>query len=106
MRTNLKLFTFVVFFIPSLAQAALPPAAESMRRLKTIAESHLVFEKIGSADLVTGINQTKEGYVVTTNRCRLKVYLRETNLKDIDPGMIGPPKLDVEIGEMKCQKRR
>lgn len=106
MRDYLKLTACIIFIFPTLALAALPPGAESLRRIKTVAESPAVFDKVGSADYVTGITQTKEGYVVTTNRCKLYVSIHETNLKDIDPGMIGPPKLDVVIGEMKCQKRR
>lgn len=106
MRVYLKLTAYIISIIPSLTLAALPPGAESLRRIKTVVESPAVFDKVGSADFVTGVTQTKEGYVVTTNRCKLYVSLRETNLKDIDPGMIGPPKLDVVVGEMKCQKKR
>ncbi len=100
-----KLIICIVSIIPTLSLAALPPAAESLRRIKTIAESPLVFEKIGSAALVTGIHETDGGYIVTTNQCELKVSIKTTNLNDIEPGMIGPPKLEVVVGEMRCEKQ-
>lgn len=97
---------FMLFLLPSLAWAVLPPSAESLRRLKTIAESPAVYEKISVTDKVIGITETKEGYVVTTNRCRLFVSIQETDLKQMEPNLVGPPKLDVVIGDMKCQKGR
>ena len=106
MRIDSKLFAYIILMIPSVTMAALPPSAESLRRIKAVAESPAVFERIGSSDLVTGISQTKEGYVVMTNRCKLRVSIQETKLSEMDPGLVGPPKLDVVVGELKCQRRR
>lgn len=97
---------FMLCLFPSLAFAVLAPSAESLRRLKTIAESPAVFERISVSDKVIGITETKEGYVVTTNRCRLYVTIQETDLSQMEPHLVGPPKLDVVVGEMKCQKSR
>lgn len=96
----------IFLLLPSLVLAALPPSAESLRRLKAIAESPAVFERISTTDKVVGISETKEGYVVTTNRCRLQVTIQETDLSQMEPNLVGPPKLDVVIGDMKCQKGR
>lgn len=96
----------IFLWLPSIALAVLSPSAESLRRLKTIVESPAVFEKINAADKVIGISEAKEGYVVTTNQCRLYVTIQETDLSQMEPHLVGPLKLDVVIGEMKCQKGR
>lgn len=102
MRLSTKLISFLVFVSPVISYAALPPAAESLRKLKAVAESPALYERLGSSDQVTGITVAKEGYLVTTNRCRIRASIKETNLNEIDPGLIGPPKLEVIIGEVKC----
>jgi hypothetical protein len=99
-----RLILLCSLMLPIVSWSALPPSAESMRKIKAIAESPAVFEKLSVNDHVTGINEKETGYVVTTDRCKLYVTIQETDLSQIEPNLVGPPKLEVVLGDMKCQK--
>lgn len=95
-----------VVLIPLQVMAALPPGAESLRRIKAIAESPEVFDRIGSADWVTGIKEGKDShYIVTTKRCTLNVQINTTPLSQEEPKLVGPDKLQVVVGSIKCSRR-
>lgn len=106
MKRILTIITTSLIVIPTVGWGALPPAAESLRKIKTIAESPVIFEKLNAADQVTGITQTKEGYTVTTEHCKLHVQLQATDLSQLEPTMVGPAKLEVLVTDIKCQKPR
>ena len=99
-----NLIVLGVCFLPSLGFSALPPSAESLRHFKAIVESPAVFEKMNVSDQVVSIHKRKEDYLLMTKNCKIYINVRETDLNQIEPNLIGPPKLDVVITDMKCQK--
>jgi hypothetical protein len=86
-----------------LANAALPPTAESMRRIKTIMDSKEVYDTLGGAKWIQSITQDNDDYVIKTEKCSLKVSLQSTPLSEQQPHMVGPPLLTVKVGKMECK---
>jgi hypothetical protein len=95
-----KGFLLALLFINSAAMAALPPTAESMRRIKAVMDSHDVYDKLGAVNWITSIKEIKDGYELSSEKCTLKVILEEEEPKD---KMIGPLPLKVKVGEMSCK---
>ncbi len=91
----------VLLFFSQAAMAALPPTAESMRRIKAVMDSHEVYDKLGSVNWIKSVTQTKDGYLLKSDKCSLEVTV--TNGPQDPPGLIGPLPLVVKIGKMDCK---
>lgn len=94
-------YLLLVLLFSSMAKAALPPTAESMRRIKAIMDSHEVYDKLGSVNWITSVTETKEGYVLRSEKCTLAVHV-ETKAQ-AEPHLIGPLPLVVKVGELRCK---
>jgi hypothetical protein len=91
---------FLVLLSTQVAQAALPPTAESMRRIKAVMDSHEVYDKLGSVNWIKSVTETKEGYVLKSDKCSLDV----TVMNGENPsGLIGPLPLVVQVGKLACK---
>ncbi len=98
-----KLSVYSLLFLTTTAFAALPPAAESLRRLKVIIESKEVYEQLDSADWVKSITQTTDdGYMLETNKCQLMVNVSSMDKQPSHPRLIGPRPLKVNIQKKEC----
>lgn len=97
-----KLAVISLALIANTAMAALPPAAESLRRLKVIIESKEVYEQLGSKDWVKSIAQTDQGYVLQTQKCQLLVEVVPMDKQPSHPRLIGPLPLMVKIQKKEC----
>lgn len=103
MKTNRLWSLFCLLLLTNNAFAALPPAAESLRRLKVIIESKEVYEQLDSADWVKSITQTTEdGYTLKTNKCELLVNVSSMDKQPSHPRLIGPRPLMVNIQKKEC----
>lgn len=91
-----------LLLISNTLLAALPPAAESLRRLKVIIESKEVYEQLESADWVKAITQTEKGYVLQTQKCQLFVDVVPMEKQPSHPRLIGPLPLMVKIQNKEC----
>lgn len=91
-----------LLLISNTLLAALPPAAESLRRLKFIIESKEVYEQLESADWVKSISQTEQGYVLLTQKCQLFVEVVPIEKQPSHPRLIGPLPLMVKIQKKEC----
>jgi hypothetical protein len=94
-----KLIAIVLVSLSIAAQAALPPFAESARRIKTVLESRQLSEELGIGSTITAINATASGYLVRANRCGVEVavWCGETA-----PGIVGPCPLELRVGSKVC----
>lgn len=97
---NLALLSLAL--MANTVMAALPPTAESLRRLKVIIESKEVYEQLGSADWVKSISQTEQGYILQTQKCQLLVEVLPMDKKPSHPRLIGPLPLMVKIQKKEC----
>ncbi len=97
-----SLLVLALALLASSAQAALPPGAESLRRIAAISSSAEVFKKIGSGGWVSQI-KTEDGtnYIVISRDCALNVKVEVRN-KD---GIVGPGELVVIPGQVNCLPR-
>jgi len=93
---------FSLLLLTHTAFAALPPAAESLRRLKVVIESKEVYEQLDSADWVKSITQTENGYVIQTNKCQLFVNVSSIDKQPSHPRLMGPRPLMVNIEKKEC----
>ncbi len=91
---------FLLLLVNTSAMAALPPTAESMRRIKAVMDSHDVYDKLGAVNWITSLKETKDGYELSSEKCTLSVTLVEL---EPETKIIGPRPLKVNVGEMKCQ---
>lgn len=81
------------------AHAALPPTAESLRRLRAVIDSAEVQGKLGTAQWVSSIQENGNGaYTVITNECALEV--RVEPIRTNPPQMV--PELRVIVGQANC----
>jgi len=88
-----------IFLCSALAQAALPPAAESMRRIGAIAKSREVFNALGSASWVKSISDNNNGtYTVMAGDCALLVRVEAVQTNP--PQMV--PALNVVVEQVNC----
>lgn len=97
--TMKNLFILVSLFMAMSASAALPPTAESLRRLKTITTSSEVFDAFGASQWVKSIQENEDGsYTVISDKCALSVNVQaiQTN----PPQMV--PELKVIVGMLVC----
>lgn len=84
------------------AEAALPPGAESLRRIAAIAQSPAVFKAIGNTGWISSIVDNNDGtYTVTSSSCVLYVKVEVKS----ERGLIGPGKLVIIPGAMTCLPR-
>jgi hypothetical protein len=60
-----------------------------------------VYDKLGSVNWIKSITETKDGYVLQSDKCSLQVKVE--NLSQTEPHLIGPLPLAVTVGEMHCQ---
>lgn len=82
------------------AQAALPPGAESLRRIAAVAQSPEVFQKIGLMGWVNSITENpNHSYIVATEKCRLLVTVDAVPMDH--PG-VNP--LKVNPGVLTCRR--
>ncbi len=91
----------LIGLLASQAWGALPPTAESLRRLQAITASHEVYTKLGSVNWIESITQVKEGYLLKSEKCTLMVEVK-TAFNHF-PGKVGPLPLEVIVGELKCK---
>jgi hypothetical protein len=96
-----KLGLWSLLLLSNIALAALPPTAESMRRIKAVMDSKEVYDKLGSVNWIKSITETKDGYVLQSDKCSLQVKVE--NLPQTEPHLIGPLPLTVKVGAMHCQ---
>jgi hypothetical protein len=83
----------------SSAQAALPPAAESLRRIAAISQSHDVFHALPTAFGVTSITENANGsYTLIAGTCSLNVTVEP--IQSEPPQMVPP--LQVSVGRLTC----
>lgn len=94
-----SLITIIMF--SNVALAALPPTAESLRRIKTITESKEVYDVLGSVNWVNSITESNDGYILQTGKCTLEVRIEA---KPPHPQRIGPLDLEVKTGMLTCNK--
>ncbi len=88
--------------ISSAAQAALPPGAESLRRIAAVATSPEVFQVVGSATWVKSITDNGDNsYSVLTKDCRLLVKVEVLPIEHPGPGV-----LKITPGRMDCLPHR
>ncbi len=85
--------------ISLVGQAALPPTAESLRRLQAITTSQELFNRLGPTQWVSSITAAPNGtYTVITNICAINVRV---DAVQSDPPQMVPP-LKVTLGQMNC----
>jgi hypothetical protein len=102
---SIHLLILAGLFFHQIAQGALPPAAEGLRRIKAIADTEAVYDKIGSAHWIRGIIQQNEtDYVVQTDTCTLYVKVEAVHDKSQKPKMVGPEPLQVKVGQLQCNQ--
>ncbi|MCS5712657.1 hypothetical protein [Candidatus Berkiella aquae] len=94
--------TLGLMFMMQSVMAALPPTAESMRRIKTIMESKEVYDALGGAEWVKTITETDHGYVLETQKCKLYVKVNAIDKPASSPKLIGPSPLEVSIQKKEC----
>jgi hypothetical protein len=99
------LFPFFLLIFSHIANAALPPTAEIMRRIKTIMDSKEVYDTLGSANWIHAISEENGVYSIRTEKCTLKVTLDSSPLSTEKPQMVGPSKLTVKIGTLACKDK-
>jgi hypothetical protein len=92
----------LTFFSCSAAVAALPPTAESFRRIKTILDSVEVYDTLGSANWIKSITENDNGYVLKSEKCSLQVQVEAIHNNQA-PGFVGPAPLQVKIGKLDCK---
>ena len=81
------------------AKGALPPTAESLRRIQAVTQSAEVFNALGSAKWVTSIRDNENGtYTVFAGRCTLQVGVE--SVESEPPMMVSP--LKVTVGQLVC----
>lgn len=98
---KLRLTLSLLIMVQS-AWAALPPAAESLRRIKAITESKELYDNLESADWVNAITQEGDGYVVKTQKCILHVDVKSLDKQPSHPRLIGPLPLVIDIKKKEC----
>ncbi len=96
------IITFSMLFMMHSALAALPPAAESLRRLKTITESKELYDNLESADWVNAITQEGDSYVVKTQKCTIYLAVKPLDKQPSHPRLIGPLPLVIDIQKKEC----
>jgi hypothetical protein len=95
-----KLGIFVLLLSTQVSRAALPPTAESMRRIKAVMDSHEVYDKLGSVNWIKSVTETTDGYLLSSDKCTLEVSVING---ENTSGLIGPLPLVVKVGKMKCK---
>lgn len=98
----MKILAYAFLLISSTGMAALPPTAESMRRIKAVMDSHDVYEKLGAVNWIVSVNEIKDGYELISEKCSLKVIVQEAESKS-EHKIIGPRPLMVSVGDMHCK---
>lgn len=93
---------FGLLLLTNSAFAALPPAAESLRRIKMITESKELYEQLDSADWVETITQTEHGYLVQTQKCQVLVDVVPIDKQPSHPRLMGPLPLMVKVQKKEC----
>ncbi len=98
-----KYALFILLFVSQFTFAALPPTAESMRRIKSIMDSHEVYDKLGSVNWIVSVKEVSEAnYEVASEKCTLKVTVTQEESAH-EPKIIGPRQLKVSVGELACK---
>lgn len=96
------LFVLTFALIATSAQAALPPGAESLRRIAAIASSPAVFKAIGNTGWISSVTDNQNGnYTVVSSTCALSVKV-EVRTKE---GLVGPGELVIIPGQLNCLPR-
>ncbi len=93
---------YLIFFLllSQAAFAALPPTAESMRRIKAVMESKEVYDKLGPVNWIKSVTETKDGYLLKSDKCSLEVTISNGQNKK---GLIGPLPLEVKTQKLECE---
>lgn len=95
----MKFLVLSLFVLPMMAQAALTPTAESLRRLRAVTESPEVYSAFGGFQWVKSITDNGNGnYTVASKECALTAKV-EAVISD-EPEMVPP--LKVTIGKLNC----
>lgn len=93
----------LLLFLSSSALAALPPAAESLRRLKAVAESKEVYDKLGAVEQIKSITVNGDDYTIQANHCVVTARVITVPRASNEPQLIGPLPLKVTIVESGCK---
>jgi hypothetical protein len=91
--------------LSSVSLAALPPTAESLRRLKTIAESEEVYDKLGSLEQIKSITLSGDEYIIQTDKCAVTVRVVAVPRSAMEPHIIGPLPLKVKVEDTTCSAK-
>ncbi len=94
-----KIATLSVLLSSALAHAALPPTAESLRRIQAVTQSKEVFDAFGAVQWVKSIQDNgNDTYTVLAGDCSLLVNVEAVQT---NPPQMVPP-LKVTVGQMNC----
>ncbi len=98
------MYIFLITLLMSeMALAALPPTAESMRRMKAIIESKEVYDSLGSVNWIRSIKEVNDTeYLLQTDKCTLKVEVKSATNKS-KRHFVGPPELEVIVDKLQCK---
>ena len=87
-------FTILASLALTQAEALLPPLYQGSTEIKAILGDEQLGQKLGAGDVITKIEKTDQGYVITTNKHRLPVYVNYEPAK-----MPGPAQYKIHFGE-------
>lgn len=92
----MKKLIFIVFsmFLMSTMYAVLPPFYHTVKEIETILSDERLAKELGSAEGITKIEKTENGYVITTYKYRLEV-----DVVYIPQHLIGPSKFELKFHE-------
>lgn len=71
-----KLILLLAFFSVIHVEALLPPLYQSAAEIKSIMEDKQLGQKLTSGDLITKIERNDQGYLISTNKHTLQVYVQ------------------------------
>ena len=94
------LIAFSLLSYSAVSLAALPPGAESLRRINMIAESREVLAAVGGGNWINSITGDGTTYQVTSEDCITEVKLEV--VQTANPPPPGPPTLKLSVGQTNC----
>jgi hypothetical protein len=98
---SLASLTAAALLVPSIANAALPPFWQSAKEIAAIVSDQRVHDALKYEEPILSVSVTApDTYVVRTERCTLTVKIID---KPAKPGVVGPRRFDLAVGEATCQ---
>ena len=80
------------------AYSALPPFYQSRNEIQAILSSPALIEQLGSVRPIQKIKKTSNGYQVSTNQCKVHVWV-----KYISSQKIGPRRFTLDVSPVVCR---